>query len=189
MALVFISCFSIGWNEAVVATMVTFRLKDQRDIGAAAGLSGSIRSLLGSASAAIYSAILRSRLSHTVPAKVPAAVIEAGLPASSVPAFIQALELGTAAALTAVKGVTPQIIAAGTRAYQVANADAYRTVFLATIAFGGLGILLGVFIPNADDHLTGDIAVKLHAAGEKDASNTVGDKPLHLHADVHAEYV
>ncbi|KIW32624.1 uncharacterized protein PV07_04155 [Cladophialophora immunda] len=179
MAFVFLSCLFIGWNEAVVATLVGVCIQDQRDIGVAAGLSGCIRSLLGSVSSAIYSAVLRSRLNHTVPAHVTPAVVAAGLPKSSVEAFVQALSIGTSAAFDKVEGVTPGIIAAGTQAYRVANVDAYRTVFLSSLAFGGLCIILNLMIPNVDKLMNRDIAVRLHATNEKNASDTVGDKPLH----------
>lgn len=164
----------------MVATLVGVCITDQRDIGAAAGLSGCIRSLLGSVSAAIYSAVLRSRQSTTIPARVAPAVVAAGLPTSSVKAFIQALSLGTPAAFSAVKGISPAIIEVGTRAYRVANVDAYRTVFLSSLAFGGLCIILNILIPNVDKLMTSDVAVTLHAADEKNAVGTVGDKPLHM---------
>lgn len=99
---------------------------------------------------AVYSAILSTRLSETIPNQVPSALVNAGLPASSVADFLTALTSGSATALEAVKGISPSIIAAGSAAYKVASSDGYRTVFLSTIAINGIGIILTFFVPNPD---------------------------------------
>jgi hypothetical protein len=162
MALIFIGCFFIGWNESICLTNSTILVRDQRDIGVAGGTAGSVRAALSAVFTAIYSAILSNRLSETVSSEVPPAVIDAGLPSSSVTQFIKALTAGTASALDAVPGVTAQIIAAGETAYKQANADAYRTVYLSTIAFSGLAVILSIFAPNTEKLMTGQVAATLH---------------------------
>lgn len=104
---------------------------------------------------------MTNRLGETIPAQVPPAIIDAGLPESSVPAFMKALTLG-ADAFKAVPGVTDKILAIGNRAYQDASADAYRTVYLATIAFSGVAVILTWWAPNTDDLMSGEIAATLH---------------------------
>jgi hypothetical protein len=94
-----------------------------------------------------------------MPAVVPNAVIQAGLPASSVSAYMLGLSSGSFAD---VPGVNPEILAAGTQAYRQANSQAYSTVFYTTIAFTGLAVLLSFFSLNVDDKMTGQIAVTLH---------------------------
>jgi hypothetical protein len=89
----------------------------------------------------------------------------AGLPASSVPSFLAALTSGSAAAFKAVAGLTPAIQAIGARAYQDASSDAYKTVYLSTLAFSGLGIILTFWTPNVDHLLSGDVTVTLHEKG------------------------
>lgn len=123
---------------------------------------GALRSVMGGICSAIYSVILTNRLAHTIPAQVPAAVINAGLPVDSVASFLQALTTGSEQALAAVKGLTPQILAAGTAAYKHASSDAFRTVFLSSIAFSGVGIILTFFVPNVDDRMTNEVAAVLH---------------------------
>lgn len=71
---------------------------------------------------------------------IPAAVTAAGLPASSISAFIMALPLG-ATALANVPGVTPQIIAAGAGALQQSYVRGLRTTALSSLSFGILGII------------------------------------------------
>jgi hypothetical protein len=109
----------------------------------------------------VYVVILSNRLAQTIPAQVPPALTEAGLPASSVASFLTALTSGSAAAFEAVQGLTPAIQAIGARAYQNANADAYKTVYLSTLAFSGVGIILTFFSPIVDHLLNGDVTIQL----------------------------
>jgi hypothetical protein len=125
-------------------------------------VAGSIRFLISSISATIYTVILSNRLASTIPATVWPAILNAGLPANSTADFIAAFALGTPDAFEKVPGVTPDILAVGTRAYQLASASAYRTVFLSTIAFTGVAIIATLFLPNVDHLLTGDVATTLH---------------------------
>lgn len=179
MAFVLVSTTFIGWNEAITATLVTVCITDQGDIGLAAGLSGCIRAIFGTVSAAIYSAVLRSRLNQTIPARVPAAVIDAGLPETSVPQFIQSLSLG-GLGLDNVPGINQAIIEAGTYAYRVANVEAYRTVFFASLAFAGGCVILNFWLPDVDELMGDDIAVTLHVNKELDSEKVaVGNNALH----------
>ena len=118
---------------------------------------------------AVYSAILSTRLSETIPNQVPSALVNAGLPSSSVADFLTALTSGSATALQTIKGISPSIIAAGTAAYKEASSDAYRTVFLSTIAINGIGIILTFFVPNPDldaPEMT-DVSAPIHKAAVK----------------------
>ena len=67
-----------------------------------------------------------------------------------------------------MEGVTPEVLAIGTRAYKVASAHAYSTVFYTSIGFTGLGVILSFFSPNVDDKMDGNIAVTLHGGEGKD---------------------
>lgn len=60
---------------------------------------------------------------------------------------------------TDVPGVTPTIIGAGAAAYQEAYTQAFHTLWLTTLAFTMLGMVLSVFTKNTDDLMTEKIAV------------------------------
>ena len=109
--------------------------------------------------------VLYNRLGETIPALVPPALTAAGLPASSVPAFLTGLTTGS---FTKVPGLTDSILAAGTQAYKLANSQAYSTVFYTTIAFTGTAVVVSFFSPNVDDKMTRDVAVTLHGAEHGD---------------------
>jgi hypothetical protein len=175
IALIVVSLFTIGWNECICFSLTTICIYDQREIGAAAGVAGSTRSIISTTASTVYQVVLRARLADTVPQKVAPAVISAGLPATSVPVYFTALTYGTADALAAVPGITPTVEAAGAHAYKIANAEAFRSVFLTSIAFGCIAIGLSFLIPNVDDLMTQDVAATLHK--RNNVAEVVGEGP------------
>ena len=166
-ALVSFGVFFIGWTESLAITIVTLTAKNQNELGSASGVAGSIRFLISSIAATVYTVILSNRLAQTISAQVIPAVVNAGLPKSSVADFLAAFSVGSNA-FAKIPNITPEIIAIGTRAYQEANASAFRTVFLSTIAFTGVAIIATLFLPNVDHLLTGKIATTLHERNKED---------------------
>jgi MFS family permease len=162
IALIYIGCVFIGWNESICLSNCGILVHDQREIGVAGGLAGSVRSVISSILQAIYVSVFTNRLTSTVSEEVPAALMNAGLPSTSVPGFLEAMAAGTADAFSSVPGISANIIAVGLRAYKQANADAYRTVYLVTIATSGIAIILTWFAPNTDHLMTGQVAATLH---------------------------
>jgi hypothetical protein len=121
--------------------------------------AGSIRSAISSVASAVYISVLSNRLSQIIPAIVPGAVTAAGLPATSVPAFLQGFTSGS---FKNIPGLTDNILAIGTKAYRLANSKAYSTVFYTTIAFTAIAVILSFFSPNVDDKMSEKVAVTLH---------------------------
>lgn len=146
IAIVFIACFAVGYNEALALPICSIAIKDQRDIGSAAGLAGSGRSFISTIASTVYTVVLSNRLAKTLSTIVPGRLIVAGLPSTSIEDYMTAIaEGGLPSALAAVKGLTPQIEAAGALAYRVAYLAAYRTVFYTSIAFGIVAIGITFF--------------------------------------------
>jgi hypothetical protein len=127
----------------------------------------------------IYTTILTNRLTATIPAQVPPALVNAGLPASSVAGFLTAFTTANATALQAVSGISPAIIAVGTRAYKFASMDAYRTVFYSTIAFSGIGMIMTLFLPSIDHLMTSEVSTALHSKREGGPEGTVVNSAVH----------
>lgn len=152
IGLLFVGFFFVGCVEGIGITMSSLLLNDQSEIGTAVGLAGTVRSGFSTPASTIYTTILNNRLGTTIPAQVPPALIKAGLPSSSVAAFIQAL---TTASFEGIRGLTPQITEVGVAAYKNANVAAYQTVFLSAIAFSGVALVLSFFCPNVDNMMTG----------------------------------
>ena len=151
-----------GWVESVGLAISGIAIKDQAEIGTAVGVAGSIRSAVSTIAATVHVVILTNRLETTIPAQVPPALISAGLPATSIADFSKAVTASTPAAFAAVKGLTSEILAIGLAAYKVASASAYQTVFLSTIAFSGVAMILALFAPNVDDKMTDEVISTIH---------------------------
>ncbi|OAG10688.1 MFS general substrate transporter [Paraphaeosphaeria sporulosa] len=152
----------VGWNEALVLPICTIVIPDQAEIGTAAGVAGSSRSAISTVASTIYSVVLATRTATELGRQVPAAVIRAGLPADSVSAYMAAIAAGAPESLLSkVQGLTPNVIAAGTEAYRYAYTDAYKTIFLVSLAFGGLAIIASFFIPDVDHLMGGKVAATL----------------------------
>jgi hypothetical protein len=98
------------------------------------------------------------------------AVVEAGLPITSLPAFLTALSAGNVKALQAVPGVSPAAIQAGAVAFKGAWAKTFRIVWLATLAFGLLAVAASFFTSNIDNRLSHDVIRRLE--GSKKTEDT-----------------
>ncbi|KAF2178198.1 hypothetical protein K469DRAFT_742079 [Zopfia rhizophila CBS 207.26] len=150
IALIFLDRVFIGWNESVTLANVTILVCDQKDIGVAGGTAGAFRAGLCAILTAIYIAIMTNRLTSEISAQVPSALVSSSLPASSIPDFMTALTSGSTSAFETVQGISTEIIGVGVTAYKQANADAYRTVYLSTIAFTGIALILSYWAPDTE---------------------------------------
>jgi Fungal trichothecene efflux pump (TRI12) len=95
---------------------------------------------------AIYSAVVNDRIAKYVPSYVAPAVLRAGLPKTSLPAFIGALASNNATALQHIPGATPLVIGAGVNALKHAFADGIRAVYMIAAPFGALACLACFFL-------------------------------------------
>jgi hypothetical protein len=94
-----------------------------------------------------------------------------------VPAFIAALSTGSPAAFKSVQGITPAIQAAGIRAYQVANSQAFKAVFLVSLAFSGIGMILAIFYPSVDHLITSEVTIQVKKL-DSDAESAMIDNAV-----------
>lgn len=157
----------------MAVTAITLTTHDQSELGSAGGIAGSIRFLITSISTTVYNVVLANRQAVEIPNKVTSAVMASGLPASSVSSFIKALALGPAA-LADIPGITPSIIAAGSRAYQEANSASFQTVFLTTIAFSCVALITTLFLPNFDALMSDQVATTLGKEKVMEATTELG---------------
>lgn len=106
-----------------------------------------------------------NRLTHLIKTDVGPALVQAGLPPSSIGPFVLAAETGSVAALQKVPGVTSNIIQVGIGSLTTAYAGAFRITWLATIAFGGLAVIAAIASRDIDDRLSHDVIRRLGPAG------------------------
>jgi hypothetical protein len=108
--------------------------------GIAVGLAGTFRLLGGAVATAIYTAILSTKFSDTVPSTMTAAIENAGVDFSDslLQGLVTAAATNTQAAFQAVQGATPQLVSQALMATKLAYVEAFKLVYLVAIAFGVL---------------------------------------------------
>ncbi|KAN0099069.1 MFS general substrate transporter [Hyaloscypha variabilis] len=172
IVLLFLGTYFNGWADTVGLGITGMVIPSQGEIGTASGVAGSLRTTVSTIATTIYTVILSNRLAHTIPNEVPPKLIAAGLPPSSVSAFLSAISVGTPEAFSKVAGLTSAIEAVGIAAYKVASSHAYQTVFYASIAFSVLALICACFTPNVDELMTNRVVATVH----RHADEQTGEK-------------
>ncbi|EOO00141.1 putative trichothecene efflux pump protein [Phaeoacremonium minimum UCRPA7] len=162
IALTILGPFFVGFIELASLALAPLFCKPS-DIGLASGLLASIRSAGGSIAVAVYSTILSNRLASTLPANIGPVAIAAGLPADQVPALVAAAKAGK---LAMFPGITDAITAAVTRVMPLAYSQAFKTVYLASLGFGGIAIVGCLFSKDAAKFLTSTVERKMTNTGK-----------------------
>jgi hypothetical protein len=160
----------MGWVADLALGNAILTITDQREIGAAGGAAASVRTAIAGTCQAVYNVVLTNKRGTTVPAAVIPAVLAAGLPEASTTSILSALSLGKPAAWNAVNGLTPEIRAVAVKAYQAGLGEAFKTVWLTSLAFTGLGVVLAFFSPTTTKLLTDKVAVNLNNNKTKEES-------------------
>ncbi|KAF3354558.1 hypothetical protein VdG1_07348 [Verticillium dahliae VDG1] len=168
IALTIIGPFLVGFIELAALALAPLYCKPA-DIGLASGLLASIRSAGGSIAVTVYTTILANRLSTTIPSNIARPAIEAGLPADQVGALAAAVRAG----------ITDSIQEAVWSVLPVAYSQAFKTVYLASLGFGGIAIVGCLFSKDAQKHLTDRVERRMGDGKRKPdlEAKTVNDDP------------
>ncbi|QDS73349.1 hypothetical protein FKW77_006804 [Venturia effusa] len=146
-AVVFAGLAGLGVGAPLILILAGVQLSTPHHlIATATAATTSARSVSGTAFTAIYAAALNDGLTKKMPAYIANAVIRAGLPLSSVAAFVNALAAKDTAALPKIPGVTPMIIQAGLGGMKQAFADSIRVVYIIAAPFGLLACIGCLFL-------------------------------------------
>jgi hypothetical protein len=146
-AIVFAGLAGLGMGGPLVLIVAGVQLSTPHHlIATATAVTTSSRAVSATIFTAIYGATLSTRLSKDIPSYVAAAAAKAGLPQSSLGAFIAALAGNNLAALPSIEGVTPTIISAGVAALKQAFADAIRAVYIIAVPFGAVACVACFFL-------------------------------------------
>ncbi|KAE9376328.1 putative siderophore iron transporter [Stipitochalara longipes BDJ] len=170
--IVFSGLVGLGFGAPLALIIAGVQLSTPHHlIATATALTTSTRAVAVAMFTAIYSAVVNNRLNNYIPSYVAPAAIRAGLPITSVPAFVGALAADENAALLEVPGITPLVILSGVTALKQAFADGLRVVFIIAAPFGAAACVACFFL--------GDL---------KSVMNYHVDAPLEeLHAKHHRE--
>ncbi|KFY39710.1 hypothetical protein V495_05775 [Pseudogymnoascus sp. VKM F-4514 (FW-929)] len=137
----------IGLGTCLCTLVTVAQLSTPRElIATTSGLMISIRSFGGSIGLAIYNAILVGKLNTNLGPRIAAAVLPLGLPMSSLPDFITALNNQNTAALGKIPGVTGQIIGAGLGGLREAYTQGFRFIWVAAGCFTVAAAVASIFL-------------------------------------------
>lgn len=147
----------------------------------------SVRTFGGAVGTTIYTSIFQNKVAAILPGEVAKYAIQAGLPPSSAPAFVEAF-LTPGANVTAVPHVTPHILAQAALGSAWGAARAFKYVWATSVAFGAVSCIVCLFVPNTRKYMTNRIAVV--SAAEPDTlriSRVILTCPGHYWAEGHCQ--
>lgn len=173
-----LQAFSVGpFALVVLACYVIAGLNiPLRYLGLASGLVGTFRSMGGSVGNAVFNTILKGVVDERLGGHIAAAAIKNGFDPTQLTALIPATVnavVGVPEAFAKVPGITPAIETAAIHAFREVYARAFRTVFLSTLPFGVIAIILACFIRDPSQYLTNHTAIHMEKDGMfgKETSN------------------
>ncbi|KAI1407673.1 MFS general substrate transporter [Hypoxylon sp. FL1857] len=121
-------------------------------LSTATGLGFSARAIGGAFGSAVLNAIINGRLASHYATSVGEAAVQAGLPESSVPALLKALDAGQIG--SGVDAATPAVWAAAVDASRWEYAHAYRLAWSSVIPFVVLAIVAVALLKGVKDLMT-----------------------------------
>ncbi|KAJ9612106.1 hypothetical protein H2200_003703 [Cladophialophora chaetospira] len=160
----------LGLGPPLILIIVGVQLSTpHRLIATATAVTSSARAVAAAVFTAIVTAAFNNRIKAKLPAYIAAAAIGAGLPASSLPAFLQALLSNNTAALQQVPGVSLAVTEASLAALQHAYADSIRVVFIIAAPFGVVACIACFFLGSISSTMNYKVDAPLedlHVAGK-----------------------
>lgn len=159
--------FGVGGIIIPAAIILTIISPDEV-IATVTALNLSARLIGGSIGYAIYYNIFENKLAAVLPATVGAAAAGAGLPLAEIPALVGALVAKNITAIALLPGITPAIIQAAEVAVEGSFVEAFKRVYLVSIAFGGSAVLASLFVGDIRKYMVGRVAVEYAGWGNWD---------------------
>lgn len=151
--LVFNAICGLGFGSPLILLIAGTQLSVPHHlIATATAVMTSSRAVAAAVFTAIYSAAVGSSMTAKLPKYVSKAAIGAGLPQSSLPAFVPAMLGEDAGAVE--KLATPAVIAAAKKAVLQASADSYRIVYIMAACVGVVACIVAWFIEDVTKLMT-----------------------------------
>ena len=135
-------------------------------LSTATGLAFSARAIGGAFGSAVLDAIINGNLASHYAQKVSAAAIQAGLPASSVPALLEALTIGEG--FEEIPGASPAVLGAATEASQLAYARAYNLAWWSIVPFVVVAIVCVACLKGVKELMTERVEATVENVEERD---------------------
>lgn len=171
--LAFAAVAGIGFGSPLILIIAGVQLSTPHQlIATATAVTNSARAVGGTIFTAAYTSALSNSLSTKIPTYIAEAAAKAGLPSSSIAAFVGAVAGRDELALSNIPGVSPSIIQQGFSALEHAYADSLRLIYIIAAPFGIVACLLCLFLGDLNKTMTyrvdapvEDLHAKLHRDG------------------------
>lgn len=145
--LAFSGLAGLGFGSPLILLIAAVQLSTPHHlIATATAATTCSRAIAATVFTAIFSAAFNARAQKFIPDYVSQAVLDAGLPSTSVGDFVKAIAAGDESALSSVAGVDIGILSAGTNAAKQAFADSLRVVYIIAAPFGLLACICCFFL-------------------------------------------
>lgn len=160
LAMGFLAMFGMGMSLTVLIVGVQLSCED-KNIGLATLVLGSIRGIGGSVAITIYSSILQNIIAADAGPRVGKAVLPLGVPMETLPKFVTLL-LGAREDLAGkLPGVSAEALAVGSETIKWSWGKGFSHIYYAAVAFSGLAIICSCIIRDTTHNMTDNLAVTL----------------------------
>ncbi|KAM0755149.1 putative siderophore iron transporter [Meredithblackwellia eburnea MCA 4105] len=148
--LAYISLVGLGLGAPLILIIAGVQLSTPHSlIATSTAVVATSRAVGASIFTSIYTSAATDSLGKKTPAYIAEAGLKAGLPPSSLGAFIGVIAASKPFSVaSAVPGVTAEVYAAGMTAYHQAIAQGYRVVYYICLPFAVIGLILCFFLPD-----------------------------------------
>jgi hypothetical protein len=144
----------------VPAATVAITVTPDTTIATCVALSLSIRAIGGGIGYAVYFNVFKNKLANNLPKYIAQFAIQAGLPVASAETFVLTW-LGAPDQISTVPGVTPAIIQGAVIGQRWGYAESLKWVWITSIPFGVIAIIMCIFIGNVTKYMTNRVAATL----------------------------
>lgn len=174
-AIIFDALAGCGLGAPVILIIAGVQLSIPHHlIATATAVVTSSRAVAAATFTAIYSAAVGNQMKVKLPKYVAAAALAAGLPAQYLMPFIGGIAEKDPAAVSAIPGITPNIVEAGIAAANHAIADSFRIVYIIAAPFGVVACIICFFLDDLKAVMTYRVDApveELHAKQKVDESD------------------
>lgn len=168
----FIAMFGMGMSLVALIVGVQLTCED-KNIGLATLVLGSVRAIGGSVAITIYTTILQNTIAQDAGPRIAAAVVPLGVPIDSLADFIPLL-VGAREDLAAlVPGVSAEALAVAEETIKYTWAKAFSHIYYAAMSFSILAIVASAFVRDVTGNMTDSVAVRLENDEKKEEKKEV----------------
>ncbi|KAE8396428.1 fungal trichothecene efflux pump [Aspergillus alliaceus] len=156
-----LASFVIGWGEDVTMLLAQCITPDH-ELGVAFAVVASSRTIFGSIFTAAFVAIYTNKLPGKFQQHLVPAVLNAGLPKSSIGELLTAVSTSNQQAIAAVPGMTDALLKITNKGVADSYAASYAYVYYFALALGVVSILAAACAKDFDPYLTDHVARQIY---------------------------